>query len=313
MQHAELLSKASKLVYELQPDFNQLPQSTIHKLLALGYDLDSLKFYERGEDAFFYGELPNLGLATVVFRGTLAPKLPYNLYNAARILEDWGNNTRVNQVATLGITGQVHAGFNASLNNLWKPMCDCLTNDLPLALGGHSKGGALAVLAAAQLRTRVKEVHTFAAPKAGNACFAKAYNNRYCQITYRHEYQDDLVPHLPCASPALQYLFNTMTWKSPLTSAWLAIKTLFRGKACVYTPVGRLVFYGWSNPPSAYVDWLDRSIVHNYQKIPKHVLDAERRKSLKEAAERLNFARVVADHEGYSAESYIPLRSLTNG
>lgn len=65
---------------------------------------------------------------------------------------------------------------------------------------GHSKGGAMASIAAMLLNRdkdlpNVTEVVTFASAKVGDSKFAKAYNKEVNQTSY--EYYLDIVPFLP--------------------------------------------------------------------------------------------------------------------
>src|SRR5262249_52990758 len=68
-----------------------------------------------------------------------------------------------------------------------------------LLITGHSKGGALAPLAALRLwamNQTPSRVITFAGPRVGDRAFADIYNN--AQIVHtRYEFQDDIVPHVP--------------------------------------------------------------------------------------------------------------------
>ena len=72
---------------------------------------------------------------------------------------------------------------------------------------GHSLGGALALIAAVELRrqfTAPVEVHSFGAPRIGNDHLAKHVNNKVEDI-YRVVHNRDLVPHLPPDLPKFEY------------------------------------------------------------------------------------------------------------
>jgi hypothetical protein len=76
----------------------------------------------------------------------------------------------------------------------------------PVLVTGHSKGGALAALAAWKLQVGNQmpvKVVTFAAPKTGDVAFATAYIARIDHT--RYEYDNDIVPHVP---PSEGPLFN---------------------------------------------------------------------------------------------------------
>jgi hypothetical protein len=113
-------------------------------------------------------------------------------------------------VAAPGLPGLVHRGFNDSLNSLWPLMqpeiaaLAAANRNLPLYVTGHSKGGAVADLAAILCDTLISGaglsnpiiVCTFAAARPGDSDFATEYNRRIAHST-RNEYADDIVPHLP--------------------------------------------------------------------------------------------------------------------
>jgi hypothetical protein len=103
----------------------------------------------------------------------------------------------------------VHKGFLDSFNNLWPGIqkqirawqkAYKLSANAQVYVTGHSKGGAIARLAALKLKADkllpVTEVDTFGAPRVGGPSFAAKYaaagltDNRY-------ENDDDLVPHVP--------------------------------------------------------------------------------------------------------------------
>lgn len=140
----------------------------------------------------------------VVFRGTKT----FNMTDAAS-LEDWINNANANLTTTSDL-GNVHEGFNESLNNLWEGRSgmfralDSLVKSpawdrRPIYVVGHSKGGAIADLAALKLSVnhiKPVEVFTFAAARPGGATFKQKYDEASLR-TMRFENQQDVVPHLP--------------------------------------------------------------------------------------------------------------------
>lgn len=98
--------------------------------------------------------------------------------------------------------GKVHPGFSAALNSLWNPLYADLAGPrggLPLFITGHSRGGAIATLAAKALKKEgipPTAVYTFGAPRVGNSAFA---NNYGIDQHYRVENDLDIVPQLPPA------------------------------------------------------------------------------------------------------------------
>jgi hypothetical protein len=136
----------------------------------------------------------------VAFRGTLA----FDLHQAPTLL-DWLNNFNADPVAVAGFPGFVHPGFQGSMASVLPAalaeMARLRVGPLaaaPVLLTGHSKGGAMASLAAWQLQGRPEApagVVTFAGPKPGDRAFAAAYNAQVAHT--RYEYANDIVPLLP--------------------------------------------------------------------------------------------------------------------
>ncbi|HVQ09322.1 MAG TPA: hypothetical protein VMS43_12895 [Allosphingosinicella sp.] len=110
------------------------------------------------------------------------------------------------------LPGQVHPGFARSLDELWGRVAaevDRLrgTDAAPrLYCTGHSKGGALANLAALSARrtwpAAIVKAATFGAARAGDAAFAQAYRAAGIDCR-RYEVAEDLVPDLPPGGTAV--------------------------------------------------------------------------------------------------------------
>ena len=75
---------------------------------------------------------------------------------------------------------------------------------------GHSLGGALAALIAARISIRlhidVDAVYTFGMPRAGNAVFAKSYNDDLGSRTYRLVHGEDIVPTVAPSSFGFRHI-----------------------------------------------------------------------------------------------------------
>ncbi|HSP98541.1 MAG TPA: hypothetical protein VL049_15060 [Candidatus Dormibacteraeota bacterium] len=89
-----------------------------------------------------------------------------------------------------------------------------------VAVTGHSKGGALAIAAAAWLDEVWAPTHgaeiecfSFAGPTAGNAAFARRYNQRLAARTRRVVNRRDLVPHawVPDELTSLKSIYPTLS------------------------------------------------------------------------------------------------------
>ncbi len=177
----------------------------------------------------------------VAFRGTL----PLNLQDINTLL-DWLNDLNAEPTAVPGIPGRVHAGFWGSLSSLWDPVCAEIKRQRQaggggqraLYITGHSKGGAMAHLAALRLESidgvRPNAVYSYAGARPGDAGFARAYNAAVQAI--RYEYADDIVPHLPPSTVFLDVM-------SAIPLLGEHFKNLARYG---YTSVGTLKFIDWS-------------------------------------------------------------------
>jgi hypothetical protein len=150
----------------------------------------------------------------VAFRGTLPLDGPFTIPK----LLDWVNDLNARPIPGDGLPGGVHEGFLGSLDSLWDAVRDEAKRHMlqagtaaPLLVTGHSKGGAVAALAAMRFREQEgvePTVVTFAAPKPGNTEFADEYNAVMDHT--RYEFAEDVVPHLPPSASFLD-VFNTAT------------------------------------------------------------------------------------------------------
>jgi len=150
-------------------------------------------------DACLVGEIED-GVV-VAFRGTL----PFNIHQITSI-RDWISDFEANPVNEAGFPGAVHEGFFSALKvlipgiatQLQQQRTGSLANK-PLLITGHSKGGAVAALAAWKFQ-RIDnipvKVVTFAAAKPADASFRDAYTQAGIDHV-RYEYNNDVVPHVP--------------------------------------------------------------------------------------------------------------------
>jgi len=186
----------------------------------------------------------------VAFRGTLPPFFAGD-NDGWSVLLDWLNDGLSVCVETPDYAGGVHMGFAESMRRLWddrrgSPGVRSAIETMlvrnwgdgrsrrHLFITGHSKGGALANLAAYRAAgvegwaDMPVSVATFAAARAGNAAFARGYAATRIACL-RYEIPNDLVPHLP---------------PGPETPQW--VNALARGlvprlAASDYHPVGEKV------------------------------------------------------------------------
>lgn len=209
--------------------FVQAPKTFVADVInacLVGTNADGVVLAFRGTLAFDFHDLPSL-------RDWL------NNFTAELVRPDWlpdDSPARVHQgflsalesLRTLGALDEVNRQFQAA------------GPGAQLLITGHSKGGALAPLAALRFWTKNQtpsRVFTFAAPRVGDRAFADVYNNARIVHT-RYEFQDDLVPHLPPRLGGLVDQLKQIPWIGPLfADVGLAD----------YESVGELRFINWSN------------------------------------------------------------------
>jgi len=120
---------------------------------------------------------------------------------------DWLDNLNVLSV-DFGF-GEVHKGFLNALMDIWPAMKSRIcaiqrkgrdSQRLPIWLTGHSLGGAMATLAAAQMIDEDSPfygVYTFGQPRVGNREFARTYNDEAASRSFRFQNNNDIVTRIP--------------------------------------------------------------------------------------------------------------------
>ncbi len=140
----------------------------------------------------------------LAFRGTLPPT---NL-NVPPQVRDWMQDFLAEPVVEPGNLPngmKVHHGFWKAVDSLWPQVLQALRDLLAsdpqpkLYITGHSKGGAMAALAAARLffeeNIRAAGVYLYAAPRAGNSTFVAGFPSAVPVVRYEHYL--DMVPFVP--------------------------------------------------------------------------------------------------------------------
>jgi len=180
----------------------------------------------------------------VSFRGTIG------LGAGLRGYFDWLNNFQAARFSD-ELLGNVHFGFHNAMfdrqlsDNLWEALWLAMLrlraqNALAgkkLYITGHSKGGALALFAAARLKKefgiQADAVYLFESPRAGTVDFARRYGELGIP-TFRFENRGDVIPHMPPEADETEMLAAlglpalTVSWWDP------------------YVPVGVLGFIDWN-------------------------------------------------------------------
>lgn len=144
----------------------------------------------------------NADALAIVFRGTQ----PENIRN-------WLTNAMIRTVPLPPGAGKVHKGFWIAFASVWESLRAILqtqrVNDQAVWITGHSLGGALAMMCAAQLlwgdNTPVQGVYTFGQPRAGDYTFATQFNADFRNRCFRFVNNNDIVPQLPPPGPILRY------------------------------------------------------------------------------------------------------------
>lgn len=157
-------------------------------------------------DACLVGE--NADGIIVACRGTL----PLSLSSTASMI-DWLDDLTAEPEARPGLPGMVHTGFYDAVEALVEPVIGHVRQldpgaAQPVYVTGHSKGGAMASIAAYLIHAsgiRIAQVVTFASPKPGDAAFKTGYE-QVIGNQIRYENYDDVVPLVPPADALIRLL-----------------------------------------------------------------------------------------------------------
>jgi predicted lipase len=181
---------------------DRIPSETI--VSEPSYKRSGLKRWVR------HGSAPSVPSSLGVGAGASALTRRHQVRNRqirSKIHQTYGKHRRTDRHAQ----GQVHKGFWKALQAVWVDLCTVLAQvrdrQQPIYITGHSLGGALAILAAAQLVQAghpVQGVYTYGAPRVGNRKFRQQFNQHLQDRTFRLVNDEDIVPCLP--APSLGYV-----------------------------------------------------------------------------------------------------------
>ena len=184
------LSYCSNLAYEKKEIISD-------GLEGLNFDVSNDSFFLSDSDthtqAFVVGDKTKI---IVSFRGTEG-KIADWVTDIKVFKETWTSENPM---------GEVHNGFYKALDSIWsqiyKEIVRLSTNEQAIWITGHSLGGALATLAAAtfelqQPKVCLNGVYTFGQPRIANHKFAKQYNSKLKEITFRCVNNNDVVARVP--------------------------------------------------------------------------------------------------------------------
>jgi triacylglycerol lipase len=147
------------------------------------------QFFDRNHtQAFIMG---NDEVIILAFRGT-----------EGNCLKDWMTDVDIKLVRSEH--GQVHCGFNRSLEIIWLDLLMLIqnfrTHKQSLFITGHSLGGALATLAAAKLQAfgyPVQGLYTFGSPRVGDREFYAHFSQVFPTTAFRFVNNNDIVTRIP--------------------------------------------------------------------------------------------------------------------
>jgi triacylglycerol lipase len=191
LANAQLLGQAATIAYQTR-DICAAWAS------ANGFPGAALDFFDNRETQGFVVE--NQDAILVAFRGTQPNRAMDWFVDANAILRQWDHPV-----------GQVHKGFYEALRAVWGVTLPDGRQVLPKRLvsrgrktvwiTGHSLGGALAELCAAQAHfvshVPIQGVYTFGQPRVGNQAFANALNAAVGTRIFRIVNDRDIVPRVP--------------------------------------------------------------------------------------------------------------------
>jgi triacylglycerol lipase len=183
LDQAIFLARVSEMAYEADP----LYAESVLKVKGIQW-FPSLDDLNATTKAIFFSQKD---VSVLSFQGSFSAS-------------DWASNARfVTAPFLFEGWGNVHQGFYDSL-------LDCIPRLIPrflessgsgtIWLTGHSRGGAIAVLAAAYIKAkfdRAVNVMTYGQPMAATSVFCKMYNRYLNDSTFRFITQGDPVPSLP--------------------------------------------------------------------------------------------------------------------
>jgi hypothetical protein len=111
-------------------------------------------------------------------------------------LDNWATDAAIDWVPQ-GDFGQAHGGIVEALERIWNNLKLWLAKDsgLPLAITGHSLGGALAVIAATRVHHLHPAVYTFGQPRVGNKAFSINASALFTKSYFRFVHERDFGAH----------------------------------------------------------------------------------------------------------------------
>ncbi len=133
----------------------------------------------------------------------------YLVFRGTRTATEWIHNLKIKMEAfDQPNFGKIHEGFLKSYRDIREALLiDISTIDKlkSLYVSGHSLGGVLATLAAAEIQKhhihKVTAIYTFGSPRIGDKNFAKTFNALFPDNSFRIANTADIVTELPLSTP----------------------------------------------------------------------------------------------------------------
>jgi triacylglycerol lipase len=185
--NAYTLALASKAVYECNAD-KCVDEDKVLEIMK-GQDPDYISVKGFSKKSSQGAIIKHKDYIIIAFRGTDE-------------FGDWLDNINVFPVERY--FGKVHNGFYKALMDIWEGedgMWEEIKNEpLPFWITGHSLGGAMATLAAADLIEKDQPfygVYTYGQPRCGDRIFSRIFNMEAKERFFRFQNNNDIVTRAP--------------------------------------------------------------------------------------------------------------------
>ena len=156
----------------------------VHAMARGSWKLESCRFFEVDDTECFISSSPAAVL--IAFRGT-------------QEVRDWLAD--FNALSSTRPYGVVHRGFYHQFLAVQAQLEQVLSQfpNRPILLTGHSLGGAVATIAAAEWHNKynIRAIYTYGQPAVGRGDFVPFMNNSYGTKFFRFVNNNDIVPQVP--------------------------------------------------------------------------------------------------------------------
>lgn len=234
---AEIRSRIASFVEMMGKPEADRKEALRATLKLAGFELDGV--YNKADTQAFLAHRPAQeggdGMRVLIFRGT------------EKDMGDVWTDLDATLVKASGAEGEeeVHRGFQRAFEVIRDDLVRDLakSSDLPLYIGGHSLGGALAVVATWFIASNsLGACYTFGGPRVGNLPMAR----RFKTPIYRVVNASDYVPRVPPAVvPLLVFGLRAFLSWIPLPLGWLVT---FLDRFAGYVHFGDMRYLRYADP-----------------------------------------------------------------